>query len=442
MSLQPCEEQKMKVLLVGGGGREDALAWRLAQSEKCETLYCAPGNAGICRYAKCTGIGAEDINSIVAFVKDKKIDFVVIGPEQPLVAGLADPIRGMGIPVFGPSRDAAILEGSKGFMKDLCKKYDIPTAAYGRFTDIEEAKNFIRAQKAPVVVKADGLAAGKGVIIAQTHEEAEKAAEDMLSGNSFGQAGHEVVIEEFLEGEELSFFALTDGETVLPFGSAQDHKRVGDGDTGPNTGGMGAYSPAHLMTRELHQKIMERIILPTVEGMKKEGRPYTGVLYAGLMIVEGEPKLIEYNARFGDPETQALMVRLYNDLLDVLYAAAQGKLAEYEDKIEWSSMKALCVVMAANGYPGDYIKNTVIKGAEKVNIMERVKVFHAGTVRNEAGDIVNTGGRVLNIVASGETIEEAQKQAYEAIKRIDWPEGFYRHDIGWRAVAAEKGKAA
>ncbi|MCB1529406.1 MAG: phosphoribosylamine--glycine ligase [Rhodospirillales bacterium] len=432
----------MKVLLVGGGGREDALAWRLAQSEKCETLYCAPGNAGICRYAKCTGIGAEDINSIVAFVKDKKIDFVVIGPEQPLVAGLADPIRGMGIPVFGPSRDAAILEGSKGFMKDLCKKYDIPTAAYGRFTDIEEAKNFIRAQKAPVVVKADGLAAGKGVIIAQTHEEAEKAAEDMLSGNSFGQAGHEVVIEEFLEGEELSFFALTDGETVLPFGSAQDHKRVGDGDTGPNTGGMGAYSPAHLMTRELHQKIMERIILPTVEGMKKEGRPYTGVLYAGLMIVEGEPKLIEYNARFGDPETQALMVRLYNDLLDVLYAAAQGKLAEYEDKIEWSSMKALCVVMAANGYPGDYIKNTVIKGAEKVNIMERVKVFHAGTVRNEAGDIVNTGGRVLNIVASGETIEEAQKQAYEAIKRIDWPEGFYRHDIGWRAVAAEKGKAA
>lgn len=432
----------MKVLLVGGGGREDALAWRLVQSEKCEELYCAPGNAGICKYAECTGIEAEDLDSIVALVKDKDIDFVVVGPEQPLVAGLADPIREMGIPVFGPSKAAAILEGSKGFMKDLCEKYDIPTAAYGRFTDIEKAKEFIRAQGAPIVVKADGLAAGKGVIIAQTIEEAEAAAEDMLSGNSFGEAGHEVVIEEFMDGEELSFFALSDGKTVLPFGSAQDHKRVGDGDTGVNTGGMGAYSPAHLMTRELHQKIMERIILPTIEGMEKEGRSYTGVLYAGLMIVDGEPKLIEYNARFGDPETQVLMVRLYNDFLDILYAAAQGNLAEFEGKIEWSSMNALCVVMAAQGYPGSYLKNTIIKGVDEVDMMERVKVFHAGTCRNEAGDLINTGGRVLNVVASGETILEAQKQAYEAIKKIDWPEGFCRRDIGWRAVAAEKEKAA
>ena len=432
----------MKVLLIGSGGREHALAWRLAQSEKCQELYCAPGNAGIAQIAECVDIAAEDIEGLVAFAKTKEIDFVVVGPEGPLVLGIVDALKEEKIVTFGPQQAAAALEGSKGFTKDLCAKYDIPTAAFGRFTDVDSAKEFIRKTGAPIVIKADGLAAGKGVIIAQTVEEAEAAAADMLSGNAFGSAGAEIVVEEFMDGEELSFFALADGKTVLPLASAQDHKRVGDGDTGPNTGGMGAYSPAHLMTRELHQKVMDRIITPTVEAMKKEGKPFTGILYAGLMIVNGDPFLIEYNARFGDPECQVLMVRLGNDLLDLLYAASTGTLDVYDGKLGWSEQPAICVVMAADGYPGTYKKGTVIKNIDQADHMPFVKVFHAGTAKNEAGEIVSNGGRVLNIVASGEDIAAAQKTAYAAADKINWPEGFCRRDIGWRAVSAAKEEAA
>lgn len=430
----------MRILLVGSGGREDALAWRMAQSKKCDALYCAPGNPGIARVAECVDIEATDIEAIVSFVTENKIDFVVVGPEQPLVLGVADPIRAKGIPVFGPSKAAAALEGSKAFTKDLCKKYDMPTAAYGRFTDAGEACAFIRKNGAPIVVKADGLAAGKGVIIAQSVDEAEAAVRDMLSGNSFGNAGHEVVIEEFLDGEELSFFALTDGKAVVPMASAQDHKRVGDGDTGPNTGGMGAYSPAHLTTPALEKKIMERLILPTVAAMEAEGRPYNGVLYAGIMVVKGEPYLIEYNARFGDPETQALMVRLQDDMVDLLYAVATGTLDQYKNGLNWSTQHAVCVVMAANGYPGDYKKNTPINGAEAADQRENLKIFHAGTRRDAQGQLVSAGGRVLNVVASGETIAQACERAYAAVDSIDWPEGFCRRDIAWRAVAAQKAK--
>ncbi len=432
----------MKILLIGSGGREHALAWKLKQSPKCEELICAPGNAGMEELATCVDIGAEDIDGIVAYAKENDIDFVVVGPEAPLCAGLADALQAENIPVFGPSKAAAQLEGSKGFTKDLCSKYDIPTAAYGRFTEENKAIDFIRKNGAPIVVKADGLAAGKGVIIAQSEEEAIEAVKDMLSGNAFGAAGAEVVIEEFLDGEELSFFALCDGENVVPLTSAQDHKRVGDGDTGPNTGGMGAYSPAHLMTDDLYDKIMDRIIQQTVKGMQADGHPFSGVFFAGLMIVNGEPQLIEYNVRFGDPECQALMVRLEDDLVDVLYAAATGDLQKYKDGLKWSDDPALCVVMAAKGYPGGYPKNTVIQNLDKAAQMEDVQIFHAGTARSENGDLVNCGGRVLNIVADGKTIEEAQQKAYDAVDVIDWPDGFCRRDVGWRAVKAGKAKAA
>lgn len=431
----------MNILLIGSGGREHALAWRLAMSSRCQTLYVAPGNAGIEDVAECVNIKAEDIPGLLAFVKEKSIDFVVVGPEGPLVAGIVDELRALNIPVFGPTKAAAQLEGSKGFTKDLCKKYGMPTAAYERFTDPEKAAAFIKTMTAPIVVKADGLAAGKGVIIAQTKDEAIAAVKDMLSGNAFGAAGASVVVEEFLDGEELSFFALSDGNTVLPLTSAQDHKRVGDGDTGPNTGGMGAYSPAHMMTRELQQKIMDRLIVPTVEGMKAEGAPFTGVLFAGIMVVKGEPYLIEYNARFGDPETQALMVRLGTDLCDLLYACATGNLTNYEDKLDWSSYTSLCVVMCANGYPGTYVKNTEIKNINAADQLPHTKVFHAGTVKKD-GRIIATGGRVLNVVAMGESVREAQTHAYQAVDTIQWPEGFCRRDIGGRAVAAEKGKVA
>ncbi|MEZ5919672.1 MAG: phosphoribosylamine--glycine ligase, partial [Alphaproteobacteria bacterium] len=335
----------MKVLLVGSGGREHALAWALSRSSKCETLYCAPGNPGIEACAQRVPIAAEDVQGLCAFAKDKGVDLVVIGPEAPLVLGLADALHEVGIAVFGPGAQAARLEGSKGFMKDLCAKYAIPTAAYGRFTDLEQASAFIRDQGVPIVIKADGLAAGKGVIICETEEEALQAAENMLSGSAFGDAGAEIVIEEFLSGEELSYFALADGKAMLPLTSAQDHKRVGDGDTGPNTGGMGAYSPAHLMDPVLEEKIIHRIIEPTIKAMIAEGCPFTGVLYAGLMIVEGEPFLIEYNARFGDPECQPMMMRLQGDLLDILYAGATGKLADIRGQVTWSPQTALCVVM-------------------------------------------------------------------------------------------------
>ncbi len=426
----------MKVLLVGSGGREHALAWALAQSKDCDTLYCAPGNAGIRDCAQCVDIDVLDIDGLVNFAKEQALDLVVVGPEAPLVAGLADRLSEAGIDVFGPDAAAAQLEGSKGFMKDLCAKYNIPTASYGRFSDVEAAKAFITQQGAPIVVKADGLAAGKGVIIAESVEDAHDAVEDMLSGEAFGDAGAEVVIEQFLNGEEVSYFALADGKTILPLTSAQDHKRAYDGDAGPNTGGMGAYSPAHLMNDALEQKILSKIIEPTVAGMAAEGTPFTGVLYAGLMIVDGEPFLIEYNARFGDPECQPLMMRLQGDLLSILQAGAQGRLDEVRSQVSWSAQSALCVVMAANGYPGSYEKNTVIKGLEAADALQGVQVFHAGTALGDDGEIVSVGGRVLGVTALGDSVEAAQRQAYKALHKIDWPKGFYRKDIGWRAVKA------
>ena len=433
----------MNVLLVGSGGREHALAWRLAKSEKCDALFCAPGNAGIADIAECIDIAADDIDGIVLFATENSIDFVVVGPEVPLVAGLADPLREKGIPVFGPSKAASILEGSKAYMKDFFKKYDIPTAAYGRFTDFEEAKSFIEAQNTPIVIKTDGLAAGKGVLICQTHEEAIEAAQNMLSGASFGGAGREIVVEEFLNGIECSFFALSDGETVIPLTSAQDYKKIGDGDTGLNTGGMGAYSPAYLMDSALQQKIMDRIILPTVHGMKTDGRPFQGVLFAGLMIVNGEPFTIEYNIRFGDPECQVMMPRLKNDLLEVLYDAATGNLQKYiKDELEWTAQTVLTVVMAADGYPGSYQKGNVIKNVIEAGNIEAVQIFHAGTARSADGDLVSNGGRVLNVTAAGASASEAKAKAYDAISKIDWPDSYYRKDIGWHAVDASKTKEA
>jgi len=430
----------MKILLVGSGGREHALAWAIAKSPRCSKLYCAPGNAGIEDQAELVDIGAEDIKRLVAFAKSNAIDFVVVGPEAPLVDGLVDALQKEDIPAFGPKANAAILEGSKGFMKDLCAKYNIPTAKYGRFHNLDKATAFVHELGAPIVIKADGLAAGKGVIIAQTIDEAIEAIEDMLSGHAFGLAGSELVIEEFMDGEELSYFAIADGKTFIPFASAQDHKRVFDGDKGPNTGGMGAYSPAHFMTPELEEKIIETIIKPTVAGMEAEGCPFAGVLYAGLMVVDGTPKLIEYNARFGDPETQPILMRLQSDIVDVLYASATQTLDTLAS-LKWSDDATLCVVMAANGYPGAYEKGTPISGLNALNDMDDVRLFHAGTLKDNSGAVVNVGGRVLNIVGKAPTIEMAQKRAYEGVSKIDWPDGFCRSDIGWRAVKALKEKA-
>lgn len=421
----------MKILLVGSGGREHALAWKLKQSERCDHLYVAPGNAGIAQIAECVPIKVEEIEALVSFAKDHGVGLVVVGPETPLVLGLADKMKEAGIPVFGPSQKAAQLEGSKGFMKDLCKKYNIPTAGYERFTSLDKAFAYLDEQGAPIVVKADGLAAGKGVIVAETLEDAKDAAKDMLSGNSFGNAGASIVIEEFMEGEEVSFFAICDGEHVLALTSAQDHKRVFDGDKGPNTGGMGAYSPARLMTPELKDKIMERIIHPTVDAMKTEGMPFAGVLFAGLMIVDGEPKLIEYNARFGDPECQTLMLRMESDLVNVLEAAATGQLNMLS--ITWSDEPAICVVMAADGYPGAYKKNTIIGGLDKAAQIPNVQIFHAGTSMLD-GHIVATGGRVLGVCATEKTLRDARNLAYKAVDKIDWEDGFCRSDIAWRAL--------
>ncbi|MAE51428.1 MAG: phosphoribosylamine--glycine ligase [Micavibrio sp.] len=424
----------MKVLLVGSGGREHALAWALAQSDNCSALYCAPGNAGIEQCAELVAIQAEDVDRLTTFSKDNEIDLVIIGPEAPLVLGLADRLHDAGIDVFGPSAKAAQLEGSKGFMKDICKKYGIPTAAYERFTDVTKAKKFIDDNAIPIVVKADGLAAGKGVIICETRQQAYMAVEEMLSGAAFGDAGQSVVIEEFMDGEELSYFALADGKTILPLTSAQDHKRAFDGDQGPNTGGMGAYSPAHMMTADLEEKIIHRIIEPTVKAMADEGAPFTGVLFAGLMVVDGEPKLIEYNARFGDPECQTLVARLQGDLLKILQASAQGRLDDIKGQVSWSEQTAMCVVMAAKGYPGSYEKNTLIQGLSEAEEVENTIVFHAGTSKNEDGDIVSVGGRVLGITATGDNIGHARRLAYEAVERVNWPDGFCRHDIGHRAL--------
>jgi phosphoribosylamine---glycine ligase len=423
----------MKILVVGSGGREHALCWAIRRSPLCGELLCAPGNAGIEALARLVPIGAEDVEALVPFAVAEAVDLVVIGPEAPLVLGLADKLEAAGIKAFGPSAAAAALEGSKGFMKDILAKYDVPSAAYGRFTDAAAAKAFIRAKGAPIVVKTDGLAAGKGVIVAATLDEALAAVDLMMTDKAFGEAGDELVVEEFLEGEEASFFAIVDGETALPLIAAQDHKRVGDGDTGPNTGGMGAYSPAPVVTPEMVDKIMQRCILPTVRGMAAEGTPYRGVLFAGLMIDKGEPKLLEYNVRFGDPECQVLMARLESDIVTLMLAACEGRLAG--QRVRWADASALVVVMAAQGYPGDYRKGTPIDGLEEAAGVAGVTVLHAGTRRDEAGRVVANGGRVLGVTAVGSTLAEARDRAYQAVDRLRWPDGFCRRDIGWRALA-------
>ena len=420
----------MNVLLIGGGGREHALAWKLKQSPLIGRLYCAPGNAGIEAVADCIALDIADHDAVIRFCKESAIGLVVIGPEAPLVAGLADALDSAGIKAFGPSREAAQLEGSKGFTKDLCAAHGIPTAAYRRFADAASAKTYIASQNFPLVVKADGLAAGKGVVIAANRDEAMSAIDACFSG-TFGAAGSEVVIEEFLDGEEASFFALSDGTTALALATAQDHKRAFDGDQGPNTGGMGAYSPAPIMTETLSARVMDEIVLPTVRAMSARGTPFKGVLYAGLMIVDGAPKLIEYNVRFGDPEAQVLMLRLASDLLPALLAVTEGRLADIT--IDWHDDAALCVVMAARGYPGAYAKGSEIEGLEAAGRDPQVQIFHAGT-RREGARILADGGRVLGVTARGDTIATAKVRAYAAIEAIDWPGGFYRSDIGWRAL--------
>jgi phosphoribosylamine--glycine ligase len=405
----------------------------MAQSPVLERLYCAPGNAGIEEVAELTALDVSDHDAVAAFCLDRQIGLVVVGPEAPLVAGLADDLEAQGLVVFGPSKAASALEGSKGFTKDLCTEFGIPTAAYGRFTDAASAKAYLQSQAMPIVVKADGLAAGKGVVIAQIRDEANAAVDACFQG-TFGAAGAEVVIEEFLDGEEASFFALVDGDTVLPLATAQDHKRVHDGDRGPNTGGMGAYSPAPIMTQALCDRTMNEIILPTVAAMKRRGTPFKGVLYAGLMIDAGSPKLIEYNVRFGDPEAQPLMMRLKSDLLPVLLATAKGKLSGLT--LEWEADTALCVVMASRGYPGAYDKGTEIKGLDAARAVPQSAVFHAGTARDGTRTVAN-GGRVLGVTALGSDIAQAQARAYQAVDAIDWPEGFCRRDIGWRALTCD-----
>jgi phosphoribosylamine--glycine ligase len=429
----------MNILLLGSGGREHALAWKMAASPLTERLYCAPGNAGIAQEAECVALDLSDHAAVVAFCREHKVDLVVVGPEAPLCAGIVDDLESAGIKAFGPTRAAAQLEGSKGFTKDLCRANGIPTAAYARFKDAAAAKALIHSHGAPIVVKADGLAAGKGVVVAQSQAEAEAAVDMMFAGGIFvsnpGEAGGEIVIEDFLDGEEASFFALCDGETAIPLATAQDHKRAFDGDKGPNTGGMGAYSPAGNIDLAMSGRIMNEIIAPTMRAMKAMGTPYKGVLYAGLMITAEGPKLIEYNARFGDPETQVLMLRLMSDLVPALLASRDGVLKSFD--LRWYAEPALTVVMAAKGYPGNYARGTVIEGLDEAAAVEGVEIFHAGT-KTDGGRILANGGRVLNVSATGKTVREAQARAYEAIARIRWPEGFYRHDIGWRAVERER----
>mmetsp|Transcript_29594 Transcript_29594/g.40868 ORF Transcript_29594/g.40868 Transcript_29594/m.40868 type:complete len:523 (-) Transcript_29594:171-1739(-) len=427
----------MDVLVVGSGGREHALVWKLVQSPDCERLFCAPGNPGISKEPKVTCLGGAQLDvdnndAVVAFCREKSIGLVVIGPEAPLVAGLADSLKAAGVPVFGPSQAAAQLEGSKEFMKDICSKYGINTAKYEAFSDVEAAKAYIRAEGAPIVVKADGLAAGKGVIVCFTEQEAEEAVEGMLVGGSFGEAGGRVVIEEFMEGEEASFFAVTDGVNTVPLVSAQDHKAVGEGDTGLNTGGMGAYSPAPIVGPEMQAQIMKDIVLPTVAGMREEGVPFSGVLFAGLMIQDGLPRLLEYNARFGDPECQTMMMRLESDVLPLLLAAAEGRLDQLPELL-WSPDTAMLVVYAANGYPGAYQKGSAIGGLEAA-AQDGAVVFHAGTTLGEDGEVVAAGGRVLGVGARAQDVRQAAVQAYSALDAIHWPQGFCRRDIGWRAI--------
>jgi phosphoribosylamine--glycine ligase len=426
----------MKVLVVGSGGREHALCWAIAGSPLCDKLYCAPGNAGIAGQATLVPIAAENSEGLVEFARAEAIDFVVVGPEGPLVAGLVDRLEAAGIKAFGPSAAAARLEGSKGFMKDLCRQKGVATAAYGRFRDIRAAQDFVRRHGAPIVIKADGLAAGKGVVVAPDEAAAMAAIDEMMSRRRFGAAGEEIVIEEFLAGEEASFFALCDGRTALALASAQDHKAVGDGDTGPNTGGMGAYSPAPIMTAAMADRVMNEIVGPVMTGMAEAGAPFKGVLFAGLMIGPAGPKLIEFNVRFGDPECQVLMLRLKSDLLPALIAARDGVLDHFD--LRWDDATALCVVMAAKGYPGDYRKGTEIKGLDRAGQVPGVTIFHAGT-RAEAGRILAQGGRVLGVSALAPDVRAAQARAYAAVDRIDWPDGFCRRDIGWRAIGRAAG---
>ena len=424
----------MNVLIIGSGGREHALTWKIAQSPLVDKIFTAPGNGGMDDISTPVKLDLSDHGAVITFCDDNDVEFVVVGPEAPLVEGLVDSLQIAEIPAFGPTADAAQLEGSKGFTKDLCAKYNIPTAAYGRFTEAEPAKAFIADKGAPIVVKADGLAAGKGVIIATTVEEAHQAVDDIFGGQ-FGEAGAELVVEEFLEGEEASFFVLTDGENILPLATAQDHKRVGDGDTGLNTGGMGAYSPAPVMTGDLVERTINEIILPTVRGMKEEGHPFTGVLYAGLMITAKGPELIEYNVRFGDPECQVLMMRLKSDIVPALMATASGTLDQ--ESLDWFDDMALTVVMAAKGYPGSYEKNTEIRNLKAAGADEDVVIFHAGTKKQD-GKVLATGGRVLNVTARAASITEAKDKAYAAVDKVDWDNGFCRRDIGWRAVEREQ----
>ncbi|MDB5573016.1 MAG: phosphoribosylamine--glycine ligase [Tardiphaga sp.] len=424
----------MNILLLGSGGREHALAWKIAASPLLTKLWCAPGNAGIAKDADCVALDMADHAAVIAFCRANAVDFVVVGPDAPIAAGIVDDLGAAGIKAFGPTKAAGQLESSKSFTKALCRANAIPTAAYEHFTDAEAAKAYVRAQGAPIVVKADGLAAGKGVVVAMTLADA-LAAVDMMFGGGFGEAGAEVVVEEFMRGEEASFFALCDGEHALPLATAQDHKRAFDGDTGPNTGGMGAYSPAPVMTEALCAQVMDEMIRPTLRALAAMGTPYKGVLYAGVMVTAQGPRLVEYNARFGDPECQVLMLRMMSDIVPALLASADGQLKNFS--LRWYDNVALTVIMATKGYPGDYGKGSVIAGLDQAAACEGVEIFHAGTEAD--GDrVLANGGRVLNICATGKTVKEAQRRAYAAVDRVRWPEGFCRRDIGWRAVEREE----
>jgi phosphoribosylamine--glycine ligase len=424
----------MHILLLGSGGREHALAWKIAASPLVTKLWCAPGNAGIAREAECVALDVADHAAVIDFCRGNAVDFVVVGPDAPIAAGIVDDLNAAGFKAFGPTRAAGRLESSKIFTKELCRANHIPTAAYGHFDDAEAAKAYIRRQGAPIVVKADGLAAGKGVVVAMKVDEA-LAAVDMMFGGGFGAAGAEVVVEEFMQGEEASFFALCDGEHALQLATAQDHKRAFDGDKGPNTGGMGAYSPAPVMTEALCTRVMEEMIKPTLHALQAMGSPYKGVLYAGVMVTKDGPKLVEYNARFGDPECQVLMLRMMSDIVPALLACADGQLKNFS--LRWFDDVALTVIMATKGYPGDYGKGSVIGGLDDAAKVEGVEIFHAGT-RADGTRILANGGRVLNICATGCSVTEAQQRAYQAVDRIKWPDGFCRRDIGWQAVAREK----
>lgn len=426
----------MKILVLGSGGREHALAWKIAASPLVTKLWCAPGNAGIAQDAECVALDIADHPAVIAFCKMNKVDFVVVGPDAAIAAGVVDDLNAAGFKAFGPTKAAGQLESSKNFTKALCRDNNIPTAAYEHFKSVEAAKTYIRKQGAPIVVKADGLAAGKGVVVAMSLDEA-LAAVDMMFGGGFGDAGAEVVVEEFMEGEEASFFVLCDGDNALPLATAQDHKRAFDGDKGPNTGGMGAYSPAPVMTDAMCQRVMDEMITPTLRAMKAKGMPYKGVLYAGVMITKDGPKLVEYNARFGDPECQVLMLRMMSDVVPALIAAADGQLKNFS--LRWYDDVAITVIMATKGYPGDYGKGSVIEGLDEAAKIDGVQIFHAGT-KDGGGKIVASGGRVLNVCALGKTVSEARDRAYQAVRAIKWPEGFYRSDIGWRAVEREEKK--